>query len=755
MNFSSASKLIDTIRASEDVRQLRGMNRAKINDAANGAPPLDEDEAKKLGMEINTNFNEMAVKLQDARRQYRTGFFQKNRFFTVSIPLAPENKKTDWANAITTKLNSYLENSLEFFDLYESKFASVVCHGIGPQIWYDPENWLPSVIAIEDLIVPTDTELSFRKWQWFAVRVQYTYGELAEKVFGPYARKGWNKPAIAAILNEYKDENYTNGSDYDWVRNPEKMYELMKQNQGYFTSDAVPSIGLFHGYFKDTNAKKETGWKMRVVPDIDVQGADSESDAFLFDDGDTFVAPRIQQILHVQYGDLNNKSPFLYHSVRSLGFLLMEPTFWMNLFRCRMMQHGFETFNIWLRYTDPNSRARAQAFNMFNKAAIPEGVSIVPQNERHQIQPQLIEAIMADIKQQQAEVSSSYTHNTDNGTQKEKTAHEVVAEVQQVNALVSGMMSSAFIREKFAYKEICRRFCIRKSHDEDVQDFQKWAKDYGIPAQFVNVEFWDIQVEIPLGGGNPTLEQTQANQLMQNRPAFDTTAQAEILHQWVTAITGDPKKAEAWVPLNKKRGITDAQEYAQFSFPALMQGVPVTPKEGLSPVDQIETLLIMLQEKVAKIGQTGGMTDASTLQGLQMVMQFIAAIVKQISDDPAMKQRVKKYGDFLGKIGNQVKAFAQRLAEQQKSQGQNGEAQAKIAADTAIAKNKIQIKSAEAQQKMQIKQMEVMLDAKLKAMTAQFDQKLKLAQAAGDHNRKNLTTAADVHRKSKLKSFQE
>lgn len=762
MNFSSALKVSDTIHASDEVRQIRGENRARINNAANGAPPLDENSSKKLGMEVNVNWNELAVKLQDARRQYRTAFFQKGRFFKVGLPLAPEKQKTDWETFITQTINKKMNDSLDYFELSESKFAAVVCHGIGPQVWFDSEEWLPSGCAIEDLIVPTDTELSFRKWQWFAVRVPYTEGMLAEKCFGPYARKGWNKPAIQAILDKYHDENYDENADWDWIQTPEKMYELIKQNQAFFSSDAVPTIPLFHFYFKDANDKKKTGWRMRVVADTGVKGVGDEDDKFLFDDGDKFVADKIQHLIHVQYGDLNNKSPFLFHSVRSLGFLLMEPCFWTNLFRCRMLQHGFETFNIWLRFSDPNSRARAQAFNMFNKAAIPEGVSIVPQTERHQVQAGLIEAIQADLKQVIGEVSSSYTQNTDNGTQKEKTAHEVVAEIQQVNAMVSGMMSTAFIREKFAYIEICRRFCIRKSHDEDVIEFQKSCREYGIPQVYINSEQWDIQVEIPLGGGNPTLEQVQANQLMQNRPAFDTTAQQEILHQWVTAITGDPKKAESWVPINKKRGITDAQEWAQFAFGALMQGVPITPKEGLSPVDQIETLMIMLSEKVQKIVQTGGMTDMNTLQGLENTMSFIGNIIKQISEDPAMKQRVKKYSDYLGKIANECKGFAQRLSEKMKSEGPNAEGQAKLQIQAQEAKQKMAIKQAEAQQAMHLKQIGFMLDQKLKAHAMQLktattvaDQHLKTATAVTEEHRKNATTSADIKRKSKMTAFKE
>ena len=173
------------------------------------------------------------------------------------------------------------------------------------------------------------------------------------------------------------------------------------------------------------------------------------------------IAPSWRQILHVQFGDLNNKAPFLYHSVRSLGFALFEPCYWTDFTRNRLLKHTLDQFNILLRITDPVDRARAQIQVFQNLGVVKPGVSIVPAAERHQIDAQLAEMALAMGKQLQQEASTAYTQNIDTGTQKEQTAFETGVKVQQTNAMLSGLMLTARIyrnpkQKKSAAGSVCQ-----------------------------------------------------------------------------------------------------------------------------------------------------------------------------------------------------------------------------------------------------------------------------------------------------------
>lgn len=737
MKFQDSTKVLATINASNEVERWRGENRAKINNMANGLPPISEDKAKKMGLRCNANWGEMAVLFQHGRRQYSNAFQGRSTFFKVTIPTAPIQEKLEWEQFITQHLNRVMKKSRKYYEQGRSIWASVVPHGIGPSLWEDADCWCPDYVALEDLRIPTDTKVNLENLEWFAVRKNYTPGELARKVFGNNASANWDKPTIKKLLHEYHDKAGEQPSD-TWLTAPEKMWELYKQNLGFYTSDAVPTIPLWHFFYRDEENPKKSDWRLLVVPTDEVRGQSGEYKAFLYKSKKAFALD-ISHILHLQIGDLNNKPPFLYHSVRSLGFLLMEPIFWRNLLRCRTLQHVFEHMNVWLRFSDPTGRGRAQKAEFYDKAVVPEGVTIVPQTERHQIDLNLVSGTMAELDGLIEEASASYTQDMEGPSGKPETATAVMARMTAVNAMMSGLLSTAFRYETFKYQEICRRFCRRKSSDADVKRFQAACIRRGIPSVYLNSDLWDVEPEIPMGAGNPTMEMAQAQQLLGMRPMFDPASQQEILHEATVAITGDSRKADRWVPL-KKQGPTSGQEWATAIFGTLMQGVPVPYKREIPVIDLIESLLGMAGGVIARIEEMGNVPEPFQLTGLQTVSQYIGGLVAQMAQNEQEKQRVKEYEDALGNINNLLKAFAQRLQEQnaQNNGHPDPEAIAKAQALTLQAQTKAEISQATAMQKMEQKQLaweqkmqqdfeRHMADLQKKLLDAQTDTAIKLS----------------------------
>jgi hypothetical protein len=516
MTFDTPELVNAVIDASDQIERIRSQNRNTVNSMFDGMPPMSDAEAKKIGMRINVNWLESLTIGQQAEQQYHNAFLKQNYYFKVAIPDAPNEKRTDWELFITRAINKPLQKSLPFYELMRSKFASVVRHGIGPQMWQDKNDWLPEFVALEDLRVATDTTTAMTNLMWFGIRKRYTPWELARKVFGKNPDPGWDTKLVAKCLDEYKDLNFQD-IQYDWSTEPERILELWKQDMGYYMSDAVPSLQLWHFYYLDDENPRETRWKLKVVPAQNgIRGIDRN--VFLYDSGDKDFAEELGQLIHIQFGDLNGQAPFMYHSVRGLGFLLCEPCYWTNLMRCRLFQHVWENFNMLFRAQDPSDRARAQKIELFDKGFIPPGISIVPKDERHEVDYNLVDMAMGQAKQLIGEASAAYTQDTNDGTKKERTAFEVMTIMQQVNALMSGLLATAYKYETHAYTEIARRFCNRKTMNKDIRLFQKKCKAYGIPMAYLDVELWEITPDFPLGSGNQTLELAQATQLMQLRP---------------------------------------------------------------------------------------------------------------------------------------------------------------------------------------------------------------------------------------------
>lgn len=758
MNFSNASKVLETIRAGDDAEWERGENRRKINDTANCVPPLSPELAKKMGIKVNVQFGALMQLVATARRQYRTAFFGTGRFFTVKIPKAPVEYQSEWETFITGQINDIMNGSTPYFDQHESKWAAVVLHGLGPTIYYDPDAWLAEYLAIEDLRIPTDTKTDLSNLDWFAARKMWTVFELVNEVFPVKETensKKWDKKAIKQILKNYKSINTeAPENQYDWETTPEKLAELVRQNGGYYSSDALPKITFWHFYFRDDTEAGKKGWYMVVVPEssaIRGQGKDE----FLWK-SDEPIAEKREHILQCQLGDLCNKAPFLIKSMRSLGFALMEPCFYDNLTICRAIQHLNDNMDVWLRTTDPADKARPQIQEFGNYKMLRSGLQVVPQAERHQIDHDMLEVIMAKTKQLQQEVSQSYTQQTDTGTRKEQTAFETNVKVQQVNAMMSGLLVKAFKYETAAYREICRRFCRMDSEDDDVKNFQKECNDAGIPRKWLDSRLWKIEPVTPLGMGNPTVAQASAQQLLSILPLLDPTAQQEVKHEIVLTFTQDPRKAARWVPLGKQRGLSEGAKFAQSIFGTLMTGIPLPPAEGLPLVDQIDALLPMFAGKLHQFATRNGMITQDEDTALQNVYAYLASpqpplgLVTRLAQNPNEKQRVKQYMDQLGKLDNERKGLAQRGQEAMQAQAQgngNGgldpETQAKIHTTTAMAAAKLHGK-----------QQADALKMKQSAKKFVAEERRKDASAFAEIQRQGVKTKAEVASK-RMKAFDE
>jgi hypothetical protein len=739
-NFTEPDKVLQTIRNSDDAERSRGENRVLINRAANNEPLLDEEEATRIGMQIFNRWGEMMGTLAHARRQFLTNFTSQPNYFTIDIPKCPEEKRADWSGYITERINDKLKNgekALGFFELHRSRWASVACHGIAPMIWDDPFDWLPRCVGIEDFRVPTDTELSFRNLTWFAVRIAYTPGELSRKAFSPEPGKyKWNKKAVADLLKSVEEVNSVMAeNNYDWNTVPEKFDELRKQNAGYWTGDAMPSINLWHFFHREDSG----GWSLKMVPEVGATtSSNSEaSDQFVCESTQP-LAKSWQELVHVQYGDLNNKAPFMFHSVRSLGFALYEPCYWTDFVRCRMIQHVLDQFNILLRITDPIDRARASIQVFQNLGVLKPGVQIVPASERHQVDGNLVEAVMAQTKQLQQEASTAYTQNIDTGTQKEQTAFETGVKVQQTNAMLSGIMVTASTYEKFAYREICRRFCLEKSDDPDVVEFRKECQEYGIDLGFLDVKKWVVEPMLPLGMGNPTMAMVEADNALKLRPMLDPSSQSEALYDAAVQMVG-AKRASRWIK-TKANKVSESANAAANAFPLMMLGLPPQIPEGLNPIEQIQTLMGLIVGYMMKIEQTTKTPTMQELTGLQTVATYIEKLVQGMAGDTANQAIYKKFAHDLSQVFNEIKKLQQHfnMAMQKQAQQQGGAAEAM-----------------QRQAEVQAKMAETAAEIKRKQVESAHDMQLQDAKFVSDKQRKDFEAvhkASLAKKKSKSKS---
>ncbi len=764
MNFTSAEAVEQTVWQMRLSDWPRGENRARINDLANGAPPYTEDEAQRNNIEINVNDLSLTRLAHDARQQLYNGFMKPGRFFTCRTDMGPKYKRLDHGIVVTSEMNRVLKRSLEYYECFRSKFALDVLHGIGPSMWENRESWCPEPLGIEDVLMPSNTRLTFKNMPFFAIFRAYTPEELQRLTRGPKRDPGWNMPVVrGAIKWALQQTQSLVGSNWQEWWSPEKIHERIKEDSGLYASDIVQTIDCYDFYFWNDDGE-QSGWNRRIILDawggwnqyVDATGKLSMPDKnllgkrgqFLFDGGDRVYGSKLSEILHFQFADLSAVAPFRYHSVRSLGFLLYAACHLQNRFRCKFNEAGFETLMMYMRVKSMDEAERALKIELASRGIIDETVHFLNPTERWNPNEALAMGALQMNQQVIQENSSSYVQNQNFSRDRvEKTKFQVMAEVNAMTTLTSAALNQAYTYQVFEYNELLRRFMIKNSRDGDVREFRLRCLKRGVPEELLVSEAWDIEPERVMGAGNKTLEMAIAQQLMEWRQYFSPDAQQRILRIATLAISDDPAMADQLAPESPEK-VSKSKEAAMLAVGTIMQGARVMFAEDHNRIEIIETLLTEMALIVARLNQTG-MASASEVIGLQNMGQHIQVLMQTLSEDDAQKERLKQFSDVLGKLLNLVKGFAQRLQQQQggEQNGQMAETAAKIQSQKILAEAKAANMRESHGQRTAQRQIQFESKERQQQQQHQLDMQREAQKAALDLAKESAKTQHDIVRK--------
>lgn len=731
----------------------RSRNRAKINDVFNGSPPLTDEEAEQNHQDTNCNFLEGTTVAHRARSTWNNAFLKPGGYFTVSLDRGPIWKRDGYAARITSHINKPLKRSRRYTETVRATGAQVVLHGVGPSWWCRPRYWLPEEIGIEDLIVPDGTRTNLDNLTYFGIYQQFTPGQLHRLTHGPKTDPGWRMGAVNRQLRAAASSLNRRGFSDREMENPEKLAEFYKSNAGITDTARVPTIDCWSFFYQDEEDEKGR-WFKKIIPDVprDARG----DDEFLYSPKRAYAGD-LSQILHLHFGDGANVAPFLYHSVRSIGFLLYAICHLQNRLRSRFMDAVFEGTLQYFKNIGEGDRALVQKVELMHMGFIPEGLQLVPQAERWQVNEALIGAGLANNRQLMSENASSFVQDVDTGTAKELTATEVMARLNQANALVSSVQSMAYTYAEYQYREICRRFCLKDSPDPDVQRFRKDCLADGVPEEYLNVECWNVQPERVMGGGNKTLEIAQAKALMEIKGQFDPPQQRMVTRRYVLAVSDDADLASALVPLEKP-GLNTSARDGQLAFGALMSGGDVAVRTGIdhvSYVDAILASLLSLIEDLEFLQKQGELPSGQQIHGVLNVVKHVSGHIQIVAQDKDNGERIKHYKDVLANVMNRVKGYSQRLDEKREAEQQDQveiakvkalvmEAQARTQIMVQDAKLRAQITQGEAAQSLKIEQAEFLAEQQRANLEAQTDAENTRRRTAADIEALDAKTAADI-----------
>lgn len=765
MKFEDAAEVSQACWTMKQADYPRGTNRARINELFNGHPPYTDAEVDENNIAVNVNFLESTRLAHDARSQFNNAFTKPGNYFTARTDMGPLHKRGKYGAIVTKEMNRIMKRSLPYFECFRSKFALDVLHGVGPATWANDDVWCPDPAGIEDILVPGNTLVTLKNLSMFAVYRSFSAPELLKIKRTPNLPAGWNMDLVDKCL-KWIDTEAVNllGSNWPEIWAPEKLSERIKSDGGLYVADQIPTIECFDFYYLDGD-DADMGWRRRIVLDSwavseaanhgpsrkkgDVYRNDGE---FLFSSEDRKVADNHRQIISFQFADLSAVAPFRFHSVRSLGFLLYAVCHLQNRLRCRFNEAVFEALMMYFRVKTMDDAQRVLKLEMVNRGFIEDGIQPVPAAERYQVNAPLVQFGIQQNQQIITENSSSYVQqpNYSQGGV-EKTKFQVMAETNSMTSLVSAALNQAYTYQTFEYMEIARRFFKPLSTDAEVKKFRAAVLQQGVPEKMLQADYWDYEPERVMGAGNKTLEMTIAQQLMEWRPMFDPEPQRDILRDAVLAITDDPARAETLVPPTPVK-ITDSVHDAQLAAGTLLQGLPVAPKTGVNHIEYIEVLLGTAEFKIQQINGSGKVPTPEQLMGLDNLIKNIVEHITILAQDERERQRVKQYGDRVGKAMNELRAFAQRLDEQmqqeQQAQGQlPPEQMAKVQVEQMKGQQKIQQMKLSHAERTAERQVQFEMEEQRRQQEHQFDMQRQAAQLQAEIMGDKVRLAADLEAK--------
>lgn len=740
---------------------LRGKNRARIDNLANGVPPYTDEEVRDNNINVNVNFLECTTRLHEARMQFTQNFLKNGSYFKCTTDMGAQSKRSERSGILTREVSRVMKKSVSYFEHMRSKSGLLMLHGIAPAVWENRWRWCPRSIGVEDALLPSGTLLGFENLPFFSIYRSFTAYELQRLAVSANPDPGWRIGMVKKVI-EWADKNATSlmGSTWPEVWSPEKLQERIKGDGGFYASDRVPTIDCFDIYAYVETGKK-AGWIRRII--LDAWGEPSQNgtgytmnrrsdmsdmpqDKFLYSSGRRQVANSWTEIVGFQFADLSAVAPFRYHSVRSLGFLLYAVCHLQNRLRCKFTEAVMEALMMYFKVKSMDDAQKALKVELANRGFIDDTIMPVPASERYSVPAALVELGLSENASLISSNSSSFTQPTNAGRDRvEKTKFQVMAEMQSANSLIAAGIMQAYQYQQFEYNEILRRFLQKNSRDPQVNSVRARVLAAGIPESMLIPEAWVAEPDRVLGGGNKTLELAISEAMMERRPLYDPSAQRDILRDYTLSLTDDPARAERLVP--EQPGISDSIHDAQLTIGALMQGAPVGVKSGVNRGEYCQTLIVSVAVLVGRTKQSGGVPTREQLTGLLNSMQFIDNNLKLMEQDEESKGELKQLRDQYGNLQNEIRAFAQRLQEQQQQQQQNGNAgidpkavaqiQGKLMIDKAKADN---TKQSHAQRTVQ-RQIQFEHEEHRRQVEFENEQARKNLEAVTEAGRKRLSAA--------------
>lgn len=688
------------------------VDRSRVMEMLDGAPPYDPIVLKRLGQayRANLNFGEAASDLEQALAAYNDLVTSVDRLVSVKTRFGDESQREEYASIIAEEFHRLICKDWPSFYFKQQLLSYFfVAQGLAVAFFEDERNWQWNVCPIGDFLIPRGTPSTEDKVEIACVRRIYLTHELFKYIENEKAAKeaGWN---VDAVKQAIKDATTTMPQDgFNW----EELQRELKCNDLYFAHVRSREIHVVHYYVREFD-----GSYSHAIGRRDGVGE------FLFKKIKRFKSA--SEAFHIfTYGVGNG----VYHSIRGLGYKIFPHIQTTNRLRCALADGAMMQTSLLLQPQTAEDVSRMTMAYSGPLSFLPPGLQVVPTqypNLAANVMPVVNE--MAMIRQAN---TGSYRTQMNAPSGKPRTATEVEAQIAQESVLSNNSINLFYVPWGRLLREQFRRlqrdvWIPNEPGQKEAEKFRKRLEERGVPWEAVK-SVYDVEAVRAVGLGSPAARLTAFNEFMQMLPRFDELGQLNAVRDRIAARVGYDAVDRYLPNPNVKNRIPMDAKIAELENGSMQAGrmVSVMPNENHS---------IHLKVHLGEITPLVQQVQNGQVQNKQQTMMFLTMVYEHCNDHLIrISQDVTKQQE-IGQFKLSMNLLREAVVNLQRDVEQDIRAQSEAQQQAALASGQVptltpqmQMKMQEHQLDMQLKQERAALDARFKEM--ELKQKLALQDA--------------------------
>lgn len=713
-----------------DDRERNG-NRAKVQAAADGAPPYSQGALNLAGQRSRTNTN--FLDLDRYLGLAVAGFIDlansvETLVSTEVTGLQEQGEKYFHESNINQEITHAFRSWDGFYPGYLRLATTFVLHGTGFAVFPNLTDFRFKTCGFGDFFIPNNTPsipsaIELGIWHYDAP-VTELYGYIRNEAAA--AAAGWDVALVKAAIMRADTTDKSKSDPDDW----EGIQRRIKN--GDFTNARGPvTVRLVFSWPREFDGSYSF---FIATADGPAKGKD-DKDGFLYSKPKAYDSVE-QAFIPFVFGVGSNGT---YHSVRGLGQRLFALVQTINRLRCQMIDGAMLASSLIVQPGSPDQMARMQVQHLGGITAISPGIQFVDKSFSPNMTNSVIPAL-GELGNAMAEKQDFYSSAGAAAGSPYRSRLQVEAELESATRLTSASLSLFYAAWNPLLREMVRRLVNgSRSSDPVVKEFYRRLEERGTPAEIVKlIDHAKTKAVRAIGAGNSAARTAAFNDLSDLAPLLPEDGRKNLVYDRVVNRVGYDAAQRYASPADINRPTID-QKLAELENNSLLEGTPISVQSNELHGEHLLKHLPVIDQIVSGIDD-GSIDPMQVLDGLTLLHDHAFTHVQILAGDPWSQPAVASAKASLQRAGEQILNFTRRA----QAEAEKGAAEGQPGAEDQAAQLKAQADAFQAQTKVKLAELAVTkVELEMQRDQQRHDQKRELL---------DLTTAKGLMRDTGLTS---